>query len=169
MAVIEQVSALPDSPLACVLEKVEPYTVEWARSTERSSCLPVMPHLRDQANWISVIWGDRGRRSAWCLQRCAQEVLEQAEGRSLCKYVNIFFWRLEIANGIELWVIFLLWVVEDCTFMGNWVRDRNTEEKSLRGIKVITIEFGVYVPTAFVGFEELWMWYNYLWLKLLNT
>lgn len=112
-----------------------------------------MPHLRGQANWISFIWGDRRRRSAWCLQRCAQEVLEQAKGRGLCKYVNIFFWRLEIANGIELWVIFLLWVVEDCTFMWNWVRDRNTEEKSLRGIKVITIEFGVYVPTAFVGFE----------------
>lgn len=80
---------------------------EWARSTERSSCLPVMPHLRGQANWISVIWGDRQRRSAWCLQRCAQEVLEQAKGKGLYKYVNIFFWRLEIANGIELWVYIL--------------------------------------------------------------
>lgn len=31
------------------------------------------------------------------------------------------------------------------------------------------MEFGVYVQAVSVGFEELWTWYNYLWLKLLNT
>lgn len=34
--------------------------------------------------------------------------------------------------------------------------------KKLRGIKVIKMEFGVYVQAVSVGFEELRMWYNYL-------
>lgn len=117
----ECVSALPRSPLACVLQRAEPYTMaEWARSTVRSSCLPVVPHLRVHADWISVIWGDKEKRSACCFQRCAQEVLEQTKGRGVYKYINIFFWRLEIASGIELWAMFLLWIVEDGTFMRNW-------------------------------------------------
>lgn len=32
--------------------------------------------------------------------------------------------------------------------------------KKLRGIKVIKMEFGVYVQAVFVGFEELRMRYN---------
>lgn len=41
--------------------------------------------------------------------------------------------------------------------MGNGIKDtrENTEEKKLRGIKVIKMEFGVYVQAVFVGFEEL--------------
>lgn len=37
------------------------------------------------------------------MEECAaQGVLEQGEVRAVSKYMNMFFWRMEVANGNEL-------------------------------------------------------------------
>lgn len=81
-----------------------------------------------------LLYGEnRGKEVNVVLRRmCSTSGAWAGRSEGGCKYINIFFQRLEIANGNELWVILLLWWIDDCTSMGNWIMDtrKNTEEKN---------------------------------------